>query len=128
MKIKCLRIASVAKEDEDRPTKNEIEFVKFMDKNDDGVNFSSLDLRLLKNTALFTNNKLFFFVMSFSHNRKLKREEFVSYMTRGFTQPQANIAAFADALLCTERYIHFYSILRIQWLTGKLKLWRYGKV
>ena len=33
-------LASVAKEDEDRPTKNEIDvFVKFMDKNDDGVGY-----------------------------------------------------------------------------------------
>ena len=55
-------LTSVASEDDDKPTKNEIEvFVKFMDKNDDG---------------------------------EIEEKEFISYMTRGFTQPKANIAAF----------------------------------
>ena len=55
-------LSNVAQEDEDKPTKNEIDiFVNFMDKNGDG---------------------------------QIEEKEFVSYMTRGFTQPKANIAAF----------------------------------
>ena len=52
----------------------------------------SLDL-LLKNTALFTNNKLFFFCHVIFSQQEIEEKRLVSYMTRGFTQ-QANIAVY----------------------------------
>ena len=53
-----------------------------------------IDQRKTKLTARFTNNKLFFFCHVIFSQQEIEEKEFVSYMTRGFTQPQANIAAF----------------------------------
>ena len=50
---------------------------------------------------------------------EIEEKEFISYMTRGFTQPKANIAAFCRRSSMHRKIYSFFSILKIPWQIEK---------